>query len=156
MIFTVHAVVCAGIGVFNEGKGSRCPFKEIQMKNNRSTYATAAAAVLAVAALGTTGAAQAHVAVSVGIGLPGIAIGIPAPVYVAPQPVYYAPAPVYVQPQAYYVRPAPVVYAPPVVVAPYPVYRAGWVGPRYYGEGWRGRGEWRKPHGRGHWDRDGD
>ena len=51
------------------------------MTNKRSTYATAAAVVLSVATLGFTGAAQAHVDVSVGIGFPGIAIGVPAPVY---------------------------------------------------------------------------
>lgn len=119
------------------------------MKNNRSVYATATAVVLSVAALGFTGAAQAHVDVSVGIGFPGIAIGVPGPVYVAPPPVYYQPAPVYVRPQVYY-------GPPPVVVAPYPVYRTGWVSPGYYGERWRGREEWREHHGRGHdrghWD----
>ena len=113
------------------------------MKNNRSVYATATAAVLSVAALGFTCAAQAHVDVSVGIGLPGIAIGIPAPVYVAPPPMYYPPAPVYVQPQTYY---AP----PPVVVAPYPVYRAGWVRPGYYGHRWDRREQWRQHHWRDH------
>jgi len=147
MIFTVQSVVGMGADAFNKGKGSLRPLKEITLKNNRSVYATAAAAVLAVAALGATSAAQAHVDVSVGIGLPGIAFGFPAPVYVAPPPVYYQPAPVYVQPQAYYAQPA---YAPQVVVAPYPVYRTGWVRPGYYGEGWRGRQEWREHHGRGH------
>ena len=111
------------------------------MKSKRSVYATATAAVLSVATLGFTGAAQAHVDVSVGIGLPGIAIGIPAPVYVAPPPVYYEPAPVYVRPQRYY-APAP------VVVAPYPVYRAGWVRPGYYGDRWHRRDEWREHHWR--------
>lgn len=113
------------------------------MKNHRPVYATATSVVLAVAALGFTGAAQAHVDVSVGIGLPGIAIGIPAPVYVAPPPAYYEPPPVYVQPY----------YAPPVV-APYPVYRAGWVRPGYYGDDWRRRREWHERHDHGHHDHD--
>ena len=109
------------------------------MKSKRSVYATAAAAVLAVAALGATSAAQAHVAVSFGIALPGIAIGVPAPVYVTP-PAYYAPPPpVYVQPQAYYAPPQPYYAQPAYVsgyVAPVAVYRTAWVGPGYYYGRW--------------------
>ena len=146
------AVLYAGIDAFNEDKGILCPHKEIEMNNRRSGYGVAAAAVLAVAALGATGAAQAGgVFWSLGVDSPGLALGLSnaPPVYVAPQPVYVQPQPVYLQPQGYYVQPAPVYeQRRPVVVAPYPVYRAGWVRPGYYGDGWRGREQWRDHRGR--------
>lgn len=100
----------------------------LSLKANRSRAIAGTAAVLAVAAMGFAGAAQArdNVTFSVGVGLPGVAVGVtnaypvyaqpvyvqPAPVYVEPAPVYYQPQPVYVQPRVYYGAP-PVVYVPP-------------------------------------------
>lgn len=118
------------------------------MKTRRSIPATFAVAALALAGFCAAGTAQAHVDVSVGIGLPGIAFGVPAPVYVAPPPVYVAPAPVYVPPPPVYVRPRP------VVVSPYPYY-GGWGGGYYYRDrGWRERHEWREHHWHRHHDDD--
>lgn len=94
----------------------------------------AAAGVVALSAVGT--AAQAHVDLSIGVGLPLFA---PAPVYVQPQPVYVQPQPVYVQPQPVYVQSQPVYMAPPGVAV-------------YYGRGYH-RG-WRHGHGHGHGHRD--
>lgn len=115
------------------------------MKINRSVYATAAAAALALAAFGATGAAQArNVFWSVGVNSPGVALGFSnaPPVYYQPQPVYVQPQPVYMEPQGYYVEPGP-------------IYRAGWVRPGYYGERWRGRGGRHEQHSQhGHGDRD--
>jgi hypothetical protein len=88
---------------------------------------------------GFVGAAQAHVSVGIGIGVPAY----PAyPVYAAPGPVYLAPPP------------PPVVYQPPVVYAPPPVVVGGYYGQPYwnrgyYGHGYYGRGYY--GHGRGHW-----
>jgi PXPV repeat (3 copies) len=124
------------------------------MKVSRSLYATAAAGALALAALGTTTAAQARSDVfwSVGISSPGVQLGVgnapvyqhfPQPVYVQPQPVYVQPAPVYSRPAPIYYRPAPVFVQPaPVYVRPAPVYRAGYVvpvHPGYYGHRAPGR-----------------
>jgi len=71
-----------------------------------------AATVLAAAALGATGAAQAHTDVFFSVGLPAPSIYVePRPVYVQPQPVYVQPRPIYVQPPAYgYERPWRPVY----------------------------------------------
>ena len=107
------------------------------MKINRTTLVRfAAAAGVALAALGTASVAQARSDVFFSIGAnvaPGVTLGIsnarpyyPAPVYVQPAPVYYQPAPVYYQP-AYY-EPAPVYYRPSVYVSPAPVY----VRPRHH------------------------
>ena len=113
------------------------------MKFNRSVFTSAAAAVLAVAALGVTSAAHANgVAWSVGIASPGVSVGFTnaPPVYVQPAPVYVQPQPVYMHPRpVYYQQPAPVYVAPPVYVRPAPVY---------YGPGY-----WRHGHGYGHWHR---
>ena len=122
------------------------------IKLNRSAVLAGAAATLAIAAMGFAGAAQArdNVYWSVGVGGPGVGVNVGNgfPVY-APQPVYVQPAPVYYQSAPVYVQPAPVYYRQrPVVVAPYPVYRTGWERPGYYGERWRGRGEWRREHRR--------
>lgn len=104
------------------------------MIKNRSLYALAAAAGVALAALGGASTAQARdVNWSVGVSSPGVAIGVgngysvytsPAPIYYAPPPAYYAPPP---PPPVYYAPPRPVYYAPPVVVAPpgYGYYRGG-------------------------------
>ena len=81
------------------------------MKLTRSIYSKAAAAALALAAMGTAGLAQARGEVYWSVGVqaaPGISVGVgnayPAyPVYVAPPVVYY--------PSTYYVRPAPVYYS---------------------------------------------
>jgi hypothetical protein len=99
------------------------------MKMKFSSRIFAAAGVVALAAVGT--AAQAHVNVSVGVGLPLFA---PAPVYVQPQPVYVQPQAVYVQPQPVYVQAQPVYAAPPALSIYY--------GPGYH-RGWR--------HGHRHW-----
>jgi hypothetical protein len=85
--------------------------------------------------VGLVGAAQAHVSIGVGIGVPAYPVyaAPPAPVYMAPpQPVYVAPPP-------------PVVYAPPpaVVVGGYGGY--GYYGRPYY----RHHGYYR--HGPGYW-----
>jgi hypothetical protein len=87
--------------------------------------------VAAAVGAGFVNAAQAHVTVGIGIGVPAY------PVYAAPPPVYYAPPPapvIYAQPPVYI--PPPVVYAqPPVVVGGYygrPYYGGG------YGYGYRG------------------
>jgi PXPV repeat (3 copies) len=116
------------------------------MKVSRSFYATAAAGALALAALGTTTAAQAKdVFWSVGISSPGVQLGFanapvvqhyPQPVYVAPQPVYVQPAPIYYRPAPVYVQPAPIYYRPAPVygigyAVPAPVFRPG------YGHGHR-------------------
>ena len=79
------------------------------------------AAIVGVAALAATSAAQARsdVHLSIGVGLP-IGYVEPAPVYVQPQPVYVAPPqPVYVQPQPVYVQPQS------VYVQPQPVFIEG-------------------------------
>lgn len=110
------------------------------MKTRRSAYAVAAAALVGVAGLVGTTAAQARDHVSIGLALPGISIGVgqPAPYYgprYYPAPTYYAPAaPVtyygetgYVSGPTYY-APPPVVYAPPPPV----YYGRPYYGPRYY------------------------
>jgi hypothetical protein len=70
---------------------------------------------------GFVSAAQAHVSVGIGIGVPAY------PVYAAPPPVYMAPPP-------------PVVYQPPVVYAPPPVVVGGYYGRPYWNRGYYGRG----------------
>ena len=88
----------------------------------------AAAALMALAAVGTAAQARDNVFWSLGVeAAPGVSLGVgntrpvvvaPAPVYVAPQPVYVAPAPVVVQPRRVYVEPAPVIYEETVIVRP--------------------------------------
>lgn len=80
----------------------------------------------AAALLGIATAAQAHVSIGVGIGIPG-------PVYAAPA---YA-APVYAPPPVVYAPPPPVIYAPPppVVYAP-PVYYRPWYPHRHWHGGY--------------------
>jgi len=106
-------------------------------KISRSAVLTGAAGVLAFAAMGFAGVAQArdNVFWSVGVGSPGVAVNVgnafpvytqPAPVYVQPAPVYYQPAPVYVQPAPVYVQPRPYYYGAPQVVYVQPGYRHGW------------------------------
>jgi hypothetical protein len=99
----------------------------------------AAAAGIALAALGTASVAQAggNVAFSIGANIaPGVSLGISnAPYYGAP--AYYPPAPVYYQPAPVYYQPAPVYYAP-VVYSSYG-YRYGYAPRAYYG-GHRGHG----------------
>lgn len=83
---------------------------------------------LIAAALGAgfTSAAQAHVSVGIGIGVPAY------PVYAAPPPpVYYAPPP-----PVYYAP--PVVYAPPAVVVGGGYYRRPYWGGYHGGYGYRG------------------
>ena len=101
-------------------------------------------AVLAVAAIGFAGTANAkdNVSISVQLGVPGargVLVGASNaypvytqawPIYTQPQPVYTQPRPVYVQPAPVYYQPAPVYYyAPPVYVSPQPAYHhrpPGW------------------------------
>ena len=117
--------------------------KTVTTNTRRSgLMAAGAASVLAVAAMGFAGAAEArdNLSFSIGISSPGVQVGVnnaypvyaqpypvyvqPRPVYVQPRPVYVQPRPVYVQPQYGYVQPAPVYYGPqPVYVQPAPVYR---------------------------------
>ena len=118
------------------------------MKIGRTTLVKAAAAAgIALAAMGSASVAQARVFVSVGANIaPGVSVGVsnggyggyggyyqqpvyvqPAPVYYQPAPVYYEPEPVYYQPQTYY-APAPAYYAPPVFGV---TYVRSWGGNRH-------------------------
>jgi hypothetical protein len=126
------------------------------IKANRSVALFGAAAALALAAFGFTGAAQArdNVTFSVGVAAPGVHVGVtngyPAypvyqqPVYVQPAPVYYQPAPVYYPRPVY--RPAPVYYQPaPVYYGPRYYPRHGYAPVYYQRPGHHGHG-----HGNGH------
>ena len=88
------------------------------MKNQRSVYALAAVAALAVSAWGMSGAAQARdVAWSIGVASPGVQFGVSnAPQVVYRQPVYAPQAVVVVQPQPVYYGQAQVVYGQPRVL----------------------------------------
>ena len=105
------------------------------MTISRSNIVKAAAAALAIAALGTASVAQARDNISWSVGInaaPGVVIGATngyyaPPVYVQPQTYY--PANVY--PSSYYVQPAPIYVAPPVYYRPAPVY----YGPSVYYRG---------------------
>lgn len=93
------------------------------MKISRSAFVKAAAAAgVALAALGTASVAQARSDVFFSIGAnvaPGVTLGISNAPYYRPAPVvYYEPAPVYYQPAPVYYEPAPVYYQPAVYVAP--------------------------------------
>ena len=103
--------------------------------------------VLSLAAAGAllvSAEADARVAVSLGINLPGVAVVAGAPAYVAP-PAVYAPAPVYYgAPAVGYVPGAVAYYGPGPYYRPglvvYPGYRHGYYGPAYYHGGrWAGR-----------------
>ncbi len=97
------------------------------MKINRSISALVAAASLALAAVGFTGAAQAqNVQWSIGVGQSGVHVGVGGgpPVYMSGYPGYR------VEPRVIYVQPSPV-----------------YVSPRYYKE--RGRHHARDRHHRG-------
>ena len=102
------------------------------MKISRCVFAKAAAAAgVALAALGTATVAQARSDVFFSIGAniaPGVTLGVsnasyyprsmyvqPAPVYYQPAPVYYEPQPVYYQSQSAYYQPQTVYYTQPVV-----------------------------------------
>lgn len=109
------------------------------MKLKLSRPLFAAAALVALAGMGTAAQAHGNVFFSLGVNAaPGVALGVSnvPPVYVAPQPVYVAPQPVYVEPQPVYVAPVA-----RVVVAPAPYY----VGPGWH-RGWH-RG-WHHGHDR--------
>jgi PXPV repeat (3 copies) len=119
-------------------------------QSSRSLKVAGATAVMAFAALGFAGAAQArdNVAFSVGIGVPGVSVGVtnaypvyqqpvyvqPQPVYVQPQPVYYQRPPVYVQPAPVYYGPRPVFYGRPPHHRPHGGYYVQ--APRGYGPGY--------------------
>ncbi len=105
------------------------------MKNRSLSAWLAAAASVAVLALGSSGAAQARgVYWSAGVALPGVVVGVgngysvyttPVPTYYAPAPVYYpAPAAYYAPPPAYY-PPQSGYYPPPAAYYPPPGYRHG-------------------------------
>ena len=96
---------------------------------NRSAFVKAAAAAgIALAALGTASVAQARSDLFFSIGAnvaPGLTLGVSnapyyrsAPVYYQPAPVYYQPAPAYYEPAPVYYEPAPVYYQPAVYYAP--------------------------------------
>ncbi|MFC5498948.1 hypothetical protein ACFPOE_15475 [Caenimonas terrae] len=109
------------------------------MKINRSGFVkAAAAAAIALAALGTASVAEARGNVFFSIGAnvaPGVTLGVSnapyyaAPAYYAPAPVYYQPAPVYYEPAPVYYQPA-VYYAAPVITVGRPYYR-------HHGRHWR-------------------
>lgn len=108
-------------------------------------YTKAAAAALALAAIGTATVAEArsNVYFSVGANVaPGVSLGV------SNAPVYYG-APVYVPAPVYY-QPAPIVYSAPVYYGG-PVYRPApvvYVGPRYYSR----HGGYYRHHGGRHWN----
>jgi ABC-type sugar transport system substrate-binding protein len=111
---------------------------------NRSAFVKAAAAAgIALAALGTASVAQARSNVFFSIGAnvaPGVTLGVSnAPYYPAvyPAATYYAPAPVYYQPAPVYYEPAPVYYQPAVYVAPRVVTYVRPYGHRHHGRHWR-------------------
>ena len=135
------------------------------MKTNVKTSCSArlagAVAILAVAAMGFAGSAQArdNISWSIGVGIPATVVNVgnagyypqPAyvqqqqPVYIQQPPVYVQPQPIYVQPRPVFVQPAPIYYQPrPVFVRPDPVYLAPQ--PIYYsrpqGRHWRNGGEY--------------
>lgn len=109
------------------------------MKVSRSAFVKAAAAAgVALAALGTATVAQARSDVFFSIGAnvaPGVSLGVsnapyyPRPVYVQPAPVYYQPAPVYYEPQPVYYQPESVYYQPQTVYVAPPVYGVNYVRP---------------------------
>ena len=116
------------------------------MKISRSAFVKAAAAAgVALAALGTATVAQARSDVFFSIGAnvaPGVSLGLSnarpysyyqQPVYVQPAPVYYQPAPVYYEPQPVYYQPESVYYQPQTVYVAPPVYGVNYVRP------WQGR-----------------
>jgi hypothetical protein len=85
----------------------------------------AAAALVALAAVGSAAQARDNVYWSIGVdAAPGVSLGVgnTRPVYVQPAPVYIQPAPVYVAPQPVYVAPRPVVLVRPAPVYYEPVY----------------------------------
>ncbi len=88
------------------------------MKISRSAFVKAAAAAgVALAALGTASVAQARSDVFFSIGAnvaPGVTLGVSNAPYYRPAPVYYQPAPVYYEPAPVYYQPAPVYYQPSV------------------------------------------
>jgi hypothetical protein len=138
-----------GIGALMEARaGVFGPFNEEPvMTISRSAFLKAAAAAgVALAAMGTASVAQARSDVFFSIGAnvaPGVSLGVSnAPYYAqpayVPPPVYYQPAPVYYQPAPVYYQSRPVYY-PPVYVAP-PVYGVTYVRP--WGGGHRHR-NWR-------------
>ena len=104
-----------------------------------------AVAVLAFTLLFAVGApkADAHVGISIGIPLPGVAIYAPPPPVYYPAPAYYGPAyygPAYYGPAYYGYGPR---YYAPSYGAVY--FNGGWG----YGRGWHGGGG-RGWHGHGH------
>jgi len=122
------------------------------MTKIRSLFGLMAAASVALAGLGASGAAQARGDVnwSIGVGVPGVVVGVgngypgyaPQAYYAPPAPVYYAPPP-----PVYYAPARPVYYAPPVVVRP-PAY--GYYGGRHH---YRHGHHYRGDRGNGHWRR---
>ena len=104
------------------------------MKFDRSVYLkAAAAATVALAALGTATVAQARDNVYWSLGVqaaPGVSIGVGNARPVVLAPAYYAPAPVYVQPQTVYYEPA--YYPSTAVYVGAPIYAGGYW---YWGPG---------------------
>lgn len=127
------------------------------MINRSAIVKAAAAAGVALAALGTASVAQARsdVVFSIGANIaPGVTLGVSnapsysyygGPTYYEPAPVYYQPAPVYYQPAQVYYQPAPVYYEPAAYVAPRVVYAR----PYGYGYGYH-HGSYGYGHGYGY------
>jgi hypothetical protein len=108
--------------------GSQCAAPEVKENKMKAIRQAALAVALSV---GLVSAAEAHVFVGFGVGVPMAPMVAAVPI--APVPVY-APPP----PPVYYAPPPPM-YAPPVVVGYYGHPR-GWY--RHYGYGYR-YGYWR-------------
>ena len=111
---------------------------------------SAFAGLIALLAIGLSGAAQAQQQVywSVGLSSPGVQLGVgsaPPVLVLQPgyQPVYLQQRPVYVAAQpVYYVRPVPVMVAPPRYIRAdwrYAGHRHGWEERRERQEHWTGQ-----------------
>ncbi|MDQ6685031.1 MAG: PXPV repeat protein [Pseudomonadota bacterium] len=72
--------------------------------NHSLTARVAAAAAIAIAALGASSPAQAHTDVWLTLGVPS------RPAYIEPEPVYIRPVPRYVEPRPVYVAPPQYLY----------------------------------------------
>ena len=107
----------------------------------KTLLATVATVALGASLLVGVRNADAHVGISIGIPLPGVAI------YAPPPPVYYS-APAYYYPPPYYYGPSYYSY-----YRPYYGYGYGYGGGVYFGghSHWGGHGHWRGHGGHRGW-----